>query len=621
MNGYIINTHPVWFIKFVENLKNRRDIVFWNKSARLPAESITKGTCLFHRLTGSKKIEGISVVKSIEVMPIGEAWRKYSTDLGFESIEKLVQVSSKMEGDTNFSGEMSPILCIVLTDLFQCSLDIITDLPKMGISFGNFPNLPTVGKLLSEPDTLKLLTRVSYPGILEKKYFILRTGGGGYDDQKGTLYHFRQGIPGYLQLSSAQKKAEFVYLENGHFRGTGDIGEIVSKIENGVTNYYATIENYSDLQQPIPASSVEDKISRQLTQAGIMEITYADFNTILHLTKVNSKVKVAEQGKPDDPIVTGPLNLRPELIKTELSVTEELLLQMCAALNSNSHIIITGPVGTGKTSFSEDVCKAGEENKYCNGYVLTTASSDWTTFDTIGGYMPTDGNRLMFEEGKFLEAIRQNRWLIIDEINRADIDKAFGQLFSVLSGQSVELPFKHSNGKTLSIQTTMENGSYFDEETATYRVGKNWRIIATMNIYDMNFLFEMSYAFMRRFAFLYMDLPEKFPELIQLWCRERNLSQKTVGRLVKLTILAGRKLGPAITKDIVEYLKFRGDGEIELAEAIIGYVLPQLEGLEKEKIQTAWNQLATEFDDKKVPNTKILPIMTEITGVNLTPIM
>jgi len=41
--------------------------------------------------------------------------------------------------------------------------------------------------------------------------------------------------------------------------------------------------------------------------------------------------------------------------------------------------------------------------------------------------------------------------LVIDELNRADIDKAFGQLFTVLSGQSVQLPYTKDNNEEVEI--------------------------------------------------------------------------------------------------------------------------------------------------------------------------
>ena len=41
----------------------------------------------------------------------------------------------------------------------------------------------------------------------------------------------------------------------------------------------------------------------------------------------------------------------------------------------------------------------------------------------------------------------QKRVLIIDEINRADIDKAFGELFTLLSGNNVDLPYLKRNAE------------------------------------------------------------------------------------------------------------------------------------------------------------------------------
>jgi MoxR-like ATPase len=820
MNGYIINTHPVWFANFVIKEKAHDQIVFWNKSARLPADAITKGTFLFHRLTGTKKIEGISVVSQIETLPLGEAWKKYQTSLGYESMEKLIDVSARMEGGTNLSGGESPILCIVLTGLFLCSLDITIDLPKLGIFFGTYPNLPTVGKLLSEMDTKKLLSRAAYqtsiyPDEMKQQEILKVTKndinenavsanevlmattvgdappaqqlGSSFEDKVRTLVEsFKKSIPelqakGYhieneywhkasqafktfwtgkivgrklkpgqdgelddidpiIRLLDANGRRSYEKPPGGgeteHFiqrvRESGDqyglsynitsdhgklkiIGlEGVAKTMVTQQDWYAIFRELfantalsQSLNEVFIATSVEAKVTAidKLTQADRKSIivkqkavplsamlslfdpmqyvqtvslgqrkqiieafglgrvddrTYGsqvistyelinrfnerfttDLSTIqlsyflytkegktLWQTKdteePDASKNVAEKSidtsleRPEESTIL-PLKLEPAMVNSTLSLPKELVSQMCSILNSRSHAIITGPVGTGKTTFAEEICKASQKNNFCNGYVLTTASSDWTTFDTIGGYMPTEQNKLRFEEGKFLEAIRQNKWLIIDEINRADIDKAFGQLFTVLSGQSVELPFKNTSGKSVSVNSTLDDRSFYDEATAAYKVGKNWRIIATMNIYDMNFLFEMSYAFMRRFAFIYMGLPENIDGVIKDWCVSRGLSEKTAMKLFALTSLAGRKFGPAITKDIVDYLQLRGDGENEIAEAIIGYVLPQLEGLDKDKIQVAWEQIVHIFEDSSIPSNKILPILQELTGIDLTP--
>jgi hypothetical protein len=91
------------------------------------------------------------------------------------------------------------------------------------------------------------------------------------------------------------------------------------------------------------------------------------------------------------------------------------------------------------------------------GRLLTTATADWSTFDTLGGYTPSaEGPGLVFEEGLFLQAIRENKWLIIDELNRADVDKAFGQLFTVLSGHDVITSFK-VNKHNVAIELNRNN--------------------------------------------------------------------------------------------------------------------------------------------------------------------
>ena len=305
---------------------------------------------------------------------------------------------------------------------------------------------------------------------------------------------------------------------------------------------------------------------------------------------------------PDDS-VDSILNITPDNIELDgLKVEPNLLLKICASLNTGKNIILTGPPGTAKTALAIKIAESS--NEFISDYTLTTATADWTTFDTLGGFMPNKDGQLEFMEGQFLKAIKNNEWLIIDEINRADIDKSFGQLFTVLSNQKVELPYK-TKVKNKNSSSNEENyevieeyvkivpnddevNSYYDEASATYNVGKNWRIIATMNVYDKDSLFDMSYAFMRRFSFIDVGLPEKddFEELIDEWCE--NIRDYADNLKILLNLNQYRQLGPAIFKDMINYIEERtnlDDSLDVLDEAIISYIIPQFEGLDTDELK------------------------------------
>ena len=130
-----------------------------------------------------------------------------------------------------------------------------------------------------------------------------------------------------------------------------------------------------------------------------------------------------------------------------LKLTHGLLAQVLAALESGKHVILTGPPGTAKTTVAQLIAEAATRAGRCTGFVPTTATSDWTTYETIGGLRPESDQTLAFHPGHFLSALEKNQWLVIDELNRSNFDRAFGQLFTVLSKQTVVLPYEREQGR------------------------------------------------------------------------------------------------------------------------------------------------------------------------------
>ena len=47
------------------------------------------------------------------------------------------------------------------------------------------------------------------------------------------------------------------------------------------------------------------------------------------------------------------------------------------------------------------------------------------------------------------------------------------------------------------------------EKHANIEIPASWQLIATMNVFDKSLLFEMSYALMRRFAFIEVTAPDE----------------------------------------------------------------------------------------------------------------
>jgi MoxR-like ATPase len=239
----------------------------------------------------------------------------------------------------------------------------------------------------------------------------------------------------------------------------------------------------------------------------------------------------------------------PELI----GIDPEVYSQINAALAAGfRHLLFYGPPGTGKTTLAQRV--AGEISER---WKLITGSSDFTSQDILGGYIPMQGGVLKFFPGVLLENF--DKPLIFDELNRCDIDKVIGPLFTVLSGQSTTLPYLVDPSNPDSPRIEIRPKGVPDPPHA-YAPTAQWKLIATINSLDKASLYQMSYALTRRFAWIYVDVPaDPIGFVIQFIARERGIappagSSAPLGD-IWTAVNQVRAVGPAPIIDIVKLIE------------------------------------------------------------------
>ena len=270
-------------------------------------------------------------------------------------------------------------------------------------------------------------------------------------------------------------------------------------------NIDAPVE-FADLPAPLPA--------RLTTGATLADLT-AQLDVIDGLTA-------------PEPVVQRHEHLRPVSagLAEELFVDHAWLEEVRELLDERRQVVFYGPPGTGKTYIARKLAAelAGPEQ-----VKLVQFHPAYTYEDFFEGFRPRPGaadGTIAFElrpgplrqlVGRASEHPEQAFVLIIDEINRANLAKVFGELYFLLEyrDQAIDL-------------------LYSSESEAGFTLPPNLYIIGTMNTADRSIAL-VDAAMRRRFAFVALDpATEPTKSLLARWSAAHGLTSRAADLLVEL---------------------------------------------------------------------------------------
>ena len=268
----------------------------------------------------------------------------------------------------------------------------------------------------------------------------------------------------------------------------------------------------------------------------------------------------------------------------QMQVDERLMRMLRRAVTNYPFILLVGPPGTGKSTLiqwiAQEVNSAPEDfgfaPKFSPDPIWKTPDESWSSFDLVGGLIPDSNGELSWSSGPLLESVEKDRWLVLDEVNRADMDRIMGPLFTWLSGHEVEVGRDKPHGGNSMVLGWDSEESRTDHDD--FSASRNWRMLGTYNPADAQRVFRMGQALSRRFVVIPVPavVPEAFKKILEQGhpSLTTTIRDRIVGLYRAHHADTRTQLGPAVFLRIADYFDASDDAQTDdlLAESYVANV-------------------------------------------------
>lgn len=280
------------------------------------------------------------------------------------------------------------------------------------------------------------------------------------------------------QFANEMKIGDIVFVKKGMHQIIGR-GVVMSDYEYDNTRD----DEYKNIRQVDWTHNGEWPHPGQAVMKTLTDITsYTDY-----VEKLNSLFEDETEEDAEDVEKTYPPYTKEDFL-SEVFMPEEEYDKLSGILRIKKNIILQGAPGVGKTFVAKRVAFSMMGVKDVERVMMVQFHQSYSYEDFIMGFRPsTDGFEL--KRGAFYNFCKKaeidgdnDYFFIIDEINRGNLSKIFGELFMLIENDK----------RGVSLQLL-----YSDEK---FSVPKNIYIIGMMNTADRS-LAMLDYALRRRFAF------------------------------------------------------------------------------------------------------------------------